>query len=54
MTDLLNYTKMLAKKISYYDGVIDFNEKNHLFNPFYKPQNITIIWVDNPSENKKT
>lgn len=51
MTDLLNYTKILAEKISYYDAIVDFTEDSHWFNPFYKQPEVTVIWVDPPKNN---
>ena len=50
MTDLLNYTKKLAEKISYYDAIVDFTDETHWFNPFYKQQEVTVIWVENPND----
>ena len=47
MTDLLNYTKILAEKISYYDAIVDFTDETHWFNPFYKQADVTVIWVEN-------
>lgn len=52
MTDLLFYTKKIAKKISYYDAIVDFTEESHWFNPFYKQPDVTVIWVDAPDEEK--
>ena len=45
--NLLAYTKKLYEQIAYYDALT----KNKFFdsnmtNPFSKPINITIIWVD--------
>lgn len=53
MTDLLNYTKKIARRISYYDAVIDFTQESHWFNPFYKQPDVTVIWVEDPDERKK-
>lgn len=53
MTDLLEYTKKIAKKISYYDAIIDFTDESHLFNPFYKQPNVTVVWIEKPDENQK-
>ncbi len=47
MIDLLAYTKKLAQKISYYDAIIDFTNDSHWFNPFYKQQDVVVVWVDN-------
>lgn len=49
--NLLAYTKKLYKQIAYYDTLTKnkfFDER--ITNPFFKPVNITIIWVD---ENHK-
>ena len=46
MTDLLNYTKKIAEKISYYNAIIDFTDESHWFNPFYKQHEITVVWID--------
>lgn len=51
MTDLLAYTKKIAKRISYYDAIIDFTEESHWFNPFYREPEVTVIWVDNPDDS---
>ena len=51
MIDLLTYTKNLAKKISYYDAIIDFTNDSHWFNPFYKQQDVVVIWVDDYEDN---
>ena len=53
MTDLLEYTKKIAKKISYYDTIIDFTDESHWFNPFYKQPNVTVVWIEKPDENQK-
>lgn len=53
MTDLLEYTKKIAKKISYYDAIIDFTDESHWFNPFYKQPNMTVVWIEKPDENQK-
>lgn len=52
MTDLFEYTKKIAKKISYYDAIIDFTDESHWFNPFYKQPEVTVIWVDPPDESQ--
>ena len=46
MTDLLKYTKKLAKKIAYYDAVIDFTNESHWLNPFFKQPEILVILVE--------
>lgn len=53
MTDLLEYTKKIAKKISYYDAIIDFTDESHWFNPFYKQPNVTVVWIEKLDENQK-
>ena len=53
MTDLLEYTKKIAKKISYYDAIIDFTDESHWFYPFYKQPNVTVVWIEKPDENQK-
>lgn len=43
--NLLDYTKKLSDKIKFYDSIA----KNCFFsehNPFTKPIDITIIWID--------
>ena len=49
MADLLNYTKKIAEKISYYNAIVDFTDESHWFNPFYKQPAVTVVWVENPS-----
>lgn len=49
--NLLEYTKKLSEKIKFYDSIA----QNTLFgmhttNPFAKPINVTIVWVE---ENKE-
>lgn len=48
MTDLLNYTKKLAEKISYYNAIVDFTDETHWFNPFYTQPEVTVVWVETP------
>ncbi len=45
--NLLAYTKKLYEKINEYDKIAKnpYTQKG-LDNPFRKPENITIIWVD--------
>lgn len=50
MTDLLSYTKKIAKQISYYDAIIDFSQESHWLNPFYKQPEVTVIWIENPDD----
>lgn len=42
--NLLAYTKKLSEKIAYYDKMTKRNAYGT--NPFEKPLNVTIIWVD--------
>lgn len=51
MTDLFEYTKKIAKKISYYDAIIDFTDESHWFNPFYKQPEVTVIWIEKNENN---
>lgn len=51
--NLLNYTKKLSEKISYYDRLTREAKKFSMANPFAKPANMTVIWVENCSEKKK-
>lgn len=44
--NLLAYTKKLSEKIAYYDSITKDDKFSHMINPFAKPINITIIWVD--------
>ena len=47
--NLFNYTKKISEKINFYDEIA----KNPFFgfgNPFAKPINITIIWVEDNEE----
>lgn len=43
MINLLAYTKKLSEQIAYYDSLA---KREFVSNPFSKPLNITIIWVD--------
>ncbi len=51
MTDLFEYTKKIAKKIAYYDAIIDFTDESHWFNPFYKQPEVTVIWIEKNENN---
>ncbi len=45
--NLLAYTKKLYEKINTFDKIAKNPYLNKgTTNPFYKPQNVTIIWVD--------
>ncbi len=49
--DLLAYTKNLYKKICFYDKVLkNKNFDKNMTNPFVKPLNVTIIWVENDDD----
>ena len=49
--NLLEYTKKLAEKIKYYDSIAQNDFWGlHTFNPFSKPVNVTIIWVEEDCE----
>lgn len=45
--NLLNYTKTLYEKINAFDKMAQnpYMEKGPK-NPFYKPENLTVIWVE--------
>ena len=49
--NLFEYTKKLSDKIRFYDSIAQ-NSFPHIVNPFAKPINITIVWVENDCENK--
>lgn len=51
MVDLLAYTKKVAERISYYNAIIDFTEESHWFNPFYRQPDVTVVWVEEPSDD---
>jgi hypothetical protein len=44
--NLFNYTKKLSQKIKFYDEITKFPYFG-VKNPFAKPLNITVIWVEN-------
>ena len=51
--NLLNYTKKLSEKISYYDS---FTKKAKIFsmsNPFKIPENMTVVWVENTVDKRQ-
>ncbi|HCB11539.1 MAG TPA: hypothetical protein DEO94_05315 [Cyanobacteria bacterium UBA11991] len=47
MADLLSMTKKIARKIKYYDSIIDFSQETHWLNPFYHRNEIMVIWSEN-------
>jgi len=47
MINLLSYTKTLSDRIRFYDKISE--KAVNIFNPFAKPINITIVWVDEGS-----
>ncbi len=45
--NLLDYTKKLSEKIKFYDSIAQNTFSGiHTINPFAKPLNITVIWVE--------
>ena len=45
--NLLDYTKKLSEKVKFYDSIVQNTFFGiHTANPFAKPINITIIWVE--------
>ena len=52
--NLLDYTKKLAEKVKFYDSIAQNNfwSVQHSINPFAKPMNVTIIWIDDEFENR--
>lgn len=51
--NLFAYTKKLSEKISYYDRLTREAKKNFsMTNPFAKPVNMTVIWVENCDDKK--
>ncbi len=51
--NLLNYTKKLSEKISYYDRLTREAKKFSMSNPFAQPANLTVIWVEDCNEKKE-
>lgn len=43
--NLLDYTKKLTEKIKFYDSIAQ-NTFFSVHNPFAKPVNVTIIWIE--------
>lgn len=43
--NLLDYTKKLSEKIKFYDSIAQ-NPFLNMTNPFAKPINVTIVWVE--------
>ena len=48
--NLLDYTKKLSAKIKFYDSIAQ-NPFLHMTNPFAKPINITVVWVDDSNDS---
>ena len=49
--NLLNYTKKLSERISYYDELTKESAKKFsMSNPFSIPVNMTVIWIENCNE----
>ena len=46
MADLLKFTKMIAKRINYYDAIVEFTDETHWFNPFYNGREVIVIWSE--------
>ena len=53
MIDLLNYTKKVADRIKYYNAIVDFTDESHWFNPFFRQNDIVVIWTDEENSNKR-
>lgn len=49
--NLLDYTKKLYEKINFYDKTAKNNYYKYSSNPFCKPVNVTIIWVDETKDD---
>lgn len=46
--NLFDYTKKLSEKIKFYDSIAQNTFSGiHMANPFAKPIQITIVWVEN-------
>lgn len=54
MTDLLRYTKQIAKRIKYYDAIADFSQDSHWYNPFFKENDVLVIWTQDPNSKRKS
>lgn len=51
--NLFDYTKKLSEKIKFYDSIAQNAFSGiHMTNPFAKPINITIIWVEDDCDNR--
>lgn len=51
--NLLDYTKKLSEKIKFYDSIAQNSFwSKHTINPFAKPINITVIWVEDDCDNR--
>jgi|GEM_PF-978335 len=53
--NLLSYTKKLSEKIKFYDTIAKKPSDMWMTNPFAKPVNITIVWVEEnncPPDNR--
>jgi len=48
---LLFYTEKLAKKIMFYDNIAKQSLNIMQTNPFFKPRNITLVWVEENKSN---
>lgn len=47
--NLFDYTRKISEKIRFYDSLIKETSFKG-YNPFAKPINLTIIWVENEKE----
>lgn len=50
MTNLLAYTKKLSEQIAYYDTLV---KQSFAINPFTKPIEITIVWIENINDKEQ-
>lgn len=50
--NLLYYTKKLSEKIKFYDSIAQnpFISNQFMTNPFAKPINVTIVWVEDEKD----
>ncbi len=49
--NLLTYNKKISEKINFYDNILKpRNFDVNMSNPFYKPLNVTILWVENSNK----
>lgn len=48
--NLLFYTEKLRKKIKFYDDIAKKGLNEMQSNPFFRPKNITIVWIEEERE----